>query len=230
MPEKLQQQIALKVLPPLPAELRGWSVESGGFSLTLEGVSPSGLLRARMSTFDAHDGMHVVLPVDDPKGGGFDVVCVIAERFFRSGVDATVELAVNRVERRKPYRSERRAKLNELCLVKLLSHLAPRAEFEAKLIDVSAQGVGLSSERPLQRGDRLELASHLEGHSLRCSVVVLYSTPMPFGRHRSGCRIVSAQSSGHEVIERYVDRHGRDQGRPQDRRISSSSARTGRAS
>jgi hypothetical protein len=230
MTETLQLQIALKVLPPLPAELRGWSVDSGGFSLTIEGVSPAGLLRARMSTFDAHDQMHVVLPVDDPNGGGFDVVCVIAERFFRSGVDATVELAVNRVDRRKPYRSERRATLNELCLVKLLSHLAPRADFEAKLIDVSAQGVGLSSERPLQRGDRLELASHLDGQSLRCSVVVLYSTPMPFGRHRSGCRIVSGQPDCQDVIERYVDRHGRDHGRPQDRRGRSSNTRTSRAS
>jgi hypothetical protein len=183
----------------------------------LEAVTDEGLLVTRMSSFDAHDGMHLVIPTNNQAGGGYDVICEVAGRFFRSGLDVTAELAVIRVERRKPYRAEPRASLNELCLLRLLSRAAS-LELEGKIVDISARGVGIRTDREIQPGDRLELASRIGEHALRCTLISRYTEPAPFGRFRTGCTIESANRAAERLIAEYVESNGALDGTPAHRR------------
>ena len=216
--DHVQFQVARKVLPDLPAEMRGWSVTGGGLALTMEGLTADGLISTRMSSFDAHDGMHLVIPVNNAEGGGYDIVCEVAGRFFRTGLDVTVDLAVVRVERRKPFRSEPRAALNELCLIRLTSSSAGALEFEGKIVDISAGGVGISTDRRLDAGDRLEIASWIGEAELRCTLIAVYTQPTAFGRYRTGCRISSVTRAGERLIANHVEAHGRLTGTPSLRR------------
>jgi PilZ domain len=215
--DQLQVQIARKVLPAPPAEVRGWSMSGGSLLMHFEGITEEGLLSARMSSFDAHDGMHVVIPANSENGGGYDVICEVAGRFFRSGLDVTAELSVIRVERRKPYRAEPRAALNELCLLRLLSRAAS-LELEGKIVDISAGGVGITTDREIEPGDKLELASRVGAQALRCTLVARYSEPAPFGRFRTGCTIESANRAAERVIADYVASNGVPHGTPAHRR------------
>jgi hypothetical protein len=216
--EQLQVQIARKVLPALPADLRGWSVSGGGLVITVEAVSEAGLLTAQMSSFDAHDGMHLVIPINQDPGGGYDIVCEVAGRFYRNGLNVTVDLAVVRVERRKPYRSEARAALNELCLIRLVSRRAGTPEFEGKIVDVSSGGIGITTDRELDLGDRLEIAGRLGSEALHFTLIVMYTEPVAFGRFRAGCRMESSNPATESVIRRLVDSHGTMGGTPDHRR------------
>jgi hypothetical protein len=215
--DQLQVQIARKVLPAPPAEVRGWSMSGGSLQMQLEGITDDGLLTARMSSFDAQDGMHVVIPTNNETGGGYDVICEVTGRFFRSGLDVTVELAVIRVERRKPYRAEPRAVLNELCLLRLLAR-AGSLELEGKIVDISAGGVGITTDRMIEPGDRLEIASRIGDQSLRCTLVARYTEAAPFGRFRTGCTIESANRAAERVIAEYVSANGVLDGTPAHRR------------
>jgi PilZ domain len=215
--DQLQVQIARKVLPPPPADVRGWSMSGGSLQLHLEGITDDGLLTGRMSSFDAHDGMHVVIPTHNDAGGGYDVICEVVGRFFRSGLDVTAQLAVIRVERRKPYRAEPRAALNELCLLRLLSR-AGSLELEGKIVDISARGVGITTDRKIDLGDRLELASRIGEQALRCTLIARYTEPAPFGRFRTGCTIESANRAAAKVIAEYVQTNGVLNGTPAHRR------------
>jgi hypothetical protein len=217
--DQLQVQIARKVLPSPPVEVRGWSMAGGSLQIALDGVAEDGLLTARMSSFDAQDGMHLVIPVNNEAGGGYDVICEVAGRFFRSGLEVNVELAVIRVERRKPYRSEPRAPLNELCLLRLLSRKAGAVEFEGKIVDISARGVGITTDRPLDPGDKLEMACQVGAESIRGMLIALYTEPASFGRFRTGCRIESANRAAERVIEEYVRANGALEGTPAHRRV-----------
>jgi hypothetical protein len=216
--EHLHLQIARKVLPDLPVELRGWSTSGGSLAITLEAVTPSGLISARMSNFECSDGMHLVIPINNEQGGGYDIVCSIVERFFRNGLDVTAEVSVISVERRKPFRSEPRATLNELCLIRLLSRPAGNLECEGKLVDISSSGVGITTDRELNLGDRLEMASNIGGEALRCTLIVLYAQSGVFGRFRSGCRIESINAAGKRVVARWVEEHADLRGHPSLRR------------
>jgi PilZ domain len=216
--DQLQVQIARKVLPSPPAEVRAWSMSGGSLQMQLEGITEEGLLTARMSSFDAHDGMHVVIPANNANGGGYDVICEVAGRFFRSGLDVTAELAVIRVDRRKPYRAEPRAPLNELCLLRLLSRRAGSLELEGKIVDISSGGVGITTDRTIEPGDKLELASRIGDQALRCTLIARYTEPAAFGRHRTGCTIESANRAAERVISEYVASNGALGGTPAHRR------------
>lgn len=216
--DQLQLQIARKVLPEPPADLHGWSVAGGGLTIGFESVTTEGRISARMPTFQVRDGMHVVVPVNLPEGGGYDVVCEVSDRYYRDGLDASVELAVLRVERRKPVRSSPRAALNELCLIRRVSHGAGHAEFEGKVVDLSTGGAGISTDRPISPGDRLEIATHIGRDELRCSLIVLYTEPATFGRYRSGCRMTSTTPHDDRVIAHYLDAHAETTGTPSLRR------------
>jgi hypothetical protein len=218
--EQLQLQIARKVLPVLPTELRGWSMSGGSLVIALESVSEKGLLIARMSSFECSDGMHLVIPINREEGGGYDIVCVVAARFFRTGLDVTAELSVIRVERRKPFRSEPRATLNELCLIRLVSRRGGMLDCEGKVVDVSGSGLGIATDRQLEPGDRLEVASQIGPDALRCTLIVLYTDRGSFGRFRSGCRIQSTNAAGERLIGRHVETHGSLGGDPSLRRRS----------
>jgi hypothetical protein len=215
--DDLQLQIARKVLPQLPAELNGWSINGGGLVLAVDSISSDGRICARMPSFDARDGMHLVIPINLAEGGGYDVVCEVAERYYRNGLEVSVELTVLRVERRKPFRAEPRAALNELCLLKLTSRRPGLIEFEGKIVDVSPGGVGITTDRPLEAGDRVEIATHLGSRELRCDVVAVYTQPTAFGRYRSGCRIVATSPQASRVIRDYLEAHGQLSGAPSHR-------------
>jgi hypothetical protein len=195
-------------LPAPPADLRGWSMSGGSLSIAMESVSDEGLLSTRMSSFDVHEGMRLVLPINNAEGGGYDVICEVVGRFYRNGLEVTATLSVIRVERRKPFRSEPRAALNELCLIRLTSRQAGIVEFDGKIMDVSASGVGIGTDRAIEPGDRLEVASRIGPDALRCTVIALHSERIAFGRYRTGCRIEAANGAGTRVIEQYVRAKG----------------------
>ncbi len=189
----------------------------GSLVIAMESFSNEGLLSARMSSFDVHEGMQLVIPLNSAEGGGYDVICEVVGRFFRSGLEVTVTLSVIRVERRKPFRSEPRAALNELCLLRLTSRQAGVVEFDGKIMDVSASGVGIGTDRAIEPGDRLEVASQIGEDALRCTVIALHTERTAFGRYRTGCRIEAA-SAGAQIIEHIVRAKGDLDGTPSLRR------------
>jgi hypothetical protein len=162
----------------------------GSLAIEIDSISDDGLLSARMSSLDAHDGMRLVVPINNAQGGGYDIVCEVAGRFFRSGLEVAVDLSVIRVERRKPFRSEPRARLNELCLLRLTSRL----------------------------GDRVEVVSQIGSNALRCVLIALHTEPSSFGRYRTGCRIESVDRAGERIISEHVRENGLLSGTPDHRR------------
>ena len=192
-------------------------MSGGSLAITLESFSDEGLPSARMSSFDVQEGMQLVIPINSAEGGGYDVICEVVGRFYRSGLEVTVTLSVIRVERRKPFRSEPRAALNELCLLRLTSRQAGFVEFDGKIMDVSASGVGIGTDRPIEPGDRLEVASQIGQVALRCTVIALHTERTAFGRYRTGCRIESTGSGG-RIIEELVRAKGDLDGTPSLRR------------
>jgi hypothetical protein len=216
--DQLQLQIARKVLPALPAEVSAWSLTGGSLAIEIDSISDDGLLSARMSSFDAHDEMRLVIPINNSQGGGYDIVCEVAGRFFRSGLEVAVDLSVIRVERRKPFRSEPRARLNELCLLRLTSRLGGIAEFEGKVVDVSSTGIAITTDRALELGDRVEVVSQIGTTALRCTLTALHTEPSAFGRYRTGCRIESVDRAGERIINEHVRVNGLLSGTPDHRR------------
>jgi hypothetical protein len=190
----------------------------GGLAIEIDSISDNGLLSARMSSLDAHDGMRLVVPINNVQGGGYDIVCEVAGRFFRSGLEVAVDLAVVRVERRKPFRSEHRARLNELCLLRLTSRLGGITEFEGKVVDVSSTGIAITADRALELGDRVEIVSRIGSAALRCVLIALYTEPTSFGRYRTGCRIESVDRAGARIINEHIRVSGLLSGTPDDRR------------
>lgn len=218
MDDQLQLQIARKVLPALPTEVSAWSLTGGSLAIEIDSISDDGLLSARMSSFDAHDGMRMVVPINNAQGGGYDIVCEVAGRFFRSGLEVAVDLSVVRVERRKPFRSEPRARLNELCLLRLTSRLGGITEFEGKVVDVSSTGIAITTDRALELGDRVEVVSQIGTNALRCVLIALHTEPSSFGRYRTGCRIESVDRAGERIINEHVRLNGLLSGTPDHRR------------
>jgi PilZ domain-containing protein len=216
--DDLQLQIARKILPELPTELNGWSIDGGGLAVAIDSISSEGRLSGRMSSFDVRDGMHLVIPINLVDGGGYDIVCEVVGRYYRSGLEASIEMTVLGVERRKPFRAEPRAALNELCLLKLKSRRPALVEFEGKIVDVSLGGVGVTTTRRLESGDRVEIATQLGSEELRCDLVVVYTEPAAFGRYRSGCRILTTTPRAAGVIGGYLEAHGPLTGAPSHRR------------
>jgi hypothetical protein len=218
--DELQLQLARNVLPRPPADLRGWGISGGSLRVTLESATERSTISARMASVDVQEHMHLVLPVNHPDGGGFDVICEVADHFFRNGTDVTVELSVLRVERRKPFRSRPRAAINELCLLRLMSRHAEPVQLEGKLVDVSAAGVGVITDRSfeLEPGDRLEMASQIGPDVLHCTLIALHTQPASFGRHRTGCRIDATDEAGRRIIDQLLRAHGRLHGDPSHRR------------
>jgi hypothetical protein len=216
--DQLQLRVARKILPDPPVELHSWSVTGGGLTVDIESITDAGHLSARMPSLRVHEGMHLVLPINLDEGGGYDVICEVTDRFYRNRLEATVSLAVLRVERRKPYRSEPRAALNELCLIRLTSHRPGTIELEGKIVDLSSSGIGITTDRALSQGDRLEIATHIGPHELRCTLIALHSQPASFGRYRIGCKIASVSPRDLHLITEHVRTHVRLQGAPSLRR------------
>jgi hypothetical protein len=162
--------------------------------------------------------MRLVVPINNAQGGGYDIVCEVAGRFFRSGLEVAVDLSVIRVERRKPFRSEPRARLNELCLLRLTSRLGGITEFEGKVVDVSSTGIAITTDRALELGDRVEVVSQIGSNALRCVLIALHTEPSSFGRYRTGCRIESVDRAGERMISEHVRENGLLSGTPDHRR------------
>ena len=147
-----------------------------------------------------------VIPLNNQAGGGYDVICEGAGRFFRSGLEVNVELAFVGVQRRKPFRSEPRAPLNELCLLRLLSRRAGAVDLEGKIVDISPRGAGITVDRSLEPGDKLEMVCQIGTSTIRGLLIVLYTEPATFGRFRIGCNIETANRAAELVIEQHVRR------------------------
>jgi hypothetical protein len=203
----MQLQVALQVLPALPADVWGWTAETGGFTVAVESAG-DGLLRVRMPSKAAGMGVKIVLSIDAPDRGGYDIVCSVAGLFYGDGAHSTAELIVDRVERRKPYRTDGRAELNDLCLLAVAGGWRAHGEMEAKLIDLSPSGVAVATTKPLDAGDLLQLTCHRDGSIISARVLVIYVKPLPFGRFRAGCRIVDADDSTRESLRRLKEHHG----------------------
>ena len=67
------------MLPGLPAECSAWSPATAGLTLELVSADPEGIV-ARMHRRDVHDGMVILIAIREPRGGGYEIRCELAER------------------------------------------------------------------------------------------------------------------------------------------------------
>jgi hypothetical protein len=206
------------VLPELPAECSAWSSATAALTLDLVSADPEGIV-ARMHRRDVHDGMVILIAIREPRGGGYEIRCELAERLYSDGLIDDVRLLVRAVNRRKPYRVARRAQLNHMANVTIeRSGRVRRGDrFEVKLIDVSLQGIAFLFPRELSDGDLIALATELDGAPVSVQLRVVYVTPASFGRFRVGCEMVHATTQSERAISQLVGLMGSDRGRPQER-------------
>jgi hypothetical protein len=202
-------ELAKALLPDPPVTIEAFGIERSAATVTVMGFDEDHLV-ARMSWLDARTGMALVLPIRSETGGGYDLCCSVNTVYFQGGIDGEARLQVNSIERRKPYRTEPRAPAHDLCaplaVVQIIDAkgLPHNSEVDVRMVDLSAAGIGFTSERPFHAGDLVIVTTEIDGHPCRFHAQVVNATRSLYGRNRIGCRITTATAADSQRIARLV--------------------------
>jgi hypothetical protein len=182
--------MAVMLLPTLPREVTCLLDEGGQIHVRLT-EARDGHLHAELSLLDSREGLLFTIPVETPDRGGYAIGCEIVDSYFMGGLHSGAKLAITEITRRKPYRAKERASTDAVANLSVIAakHFRPAQTLFARVIDVSASGVGLAAEQELAIGDRLRLQTSIEGIPLSADITVVAKSRIAFGRWRTGCRL-----------------------------------------
>jgi hypothetical protein len=182
-------EMALAILPPLPHEVTCLRNDGGQVLLTLVEQREEHLF-AQLSLLDAREGLVMTIPVETRDGGGFSIGCEITDVYFLGALESGANLTVTEVQRRKPFRAKARTETDSLASLHVIR--AERAAVDAtvlgRVVDLSASGVGVSTNTELDVGDRLRIETQIGGVAINGEIRVVKAARMAFGRWRLGCQ------------------------------------------
>jgi hypothetical protein len=195
-------EIALGVLPRLPLEVRALRDDGGAIGLTL--LEPrDGQLYCSLSTLDAREGLELTIPIETSARGGYGIRCQIDQVYFMGALDSAAHLSITEVTRRKPYRTAERIETSAVTALHIItSSQHPVGEtLLGRVLDVSADGIGFTSEAPLDLGDRLQVNATIEGLTIHAQATVVQTSRAPFGRFRTGCQFTRLPLATQHALE-----------------------------
>jgi hypothetical protein len=198
-------EMACSVLPEFPVDVEAYKQSGSALTLRISGTE-DGRLQAFTAWGEAREEMELLIPVRHPERGGYDIACQVSAVYFEGGTLGRVELEITGVKRRKPYRAAARAMASALASVRVVAgrHLAARAEFDVRLVDVSAGGVAFQTERKLSRGDIISVAAKVPDATVFITARVVNVDPSSYGRQRIGCELLEATPEQRRRLADYV--------------------------
>jgi hypothetical protein len=204
-------EMACAVLPSFPLDVEAYRQNGASVSLQLAGAA-DGHLQAFAQWGEVLESMELLIPIRHPERGGYDIACEVAAVYFEGGTRGRAELAVQAVRRRKPYRAGARAGASTLASIRVVAgrNIAPRSEFDARLVDVSANGVAFQTERRLTPGDIISLSARVPDTTVFITARVLNVDRSAYGRTRVGCELVEATEDQRRRLAEFVSRNPQD--------------------
>ncbi len=195
--------IALGVLPDMPVQVTCLRDDGGRFDMMLVDVR-DGALYATLASLDATKGLRLTIPIEKADRGGYSIGCTISEVYFLGGLNSGAMLAVEEVLRRKPYRLKERIAADSAASLRVVSSERASAgtALVARLLDLSSSGVGLSVETQLEKGDRLQVDTTVQGVRVLGELMVVQTSKMAFGRWRVGCQFTHLPLATQHDIDR----------------------------
>jgi hypothetical protein len=194
--------MALAILPTLPHEVTCLRQDGGQIRLTLVEQREEHLF-AQLSLLDAREGLVITIPVETRDGGGFSIGCEITDVYFMGALESGANLTVTEVQRRKPYRAKPRTETDSLASLHVIraERAAVAATVLGRVVDLSASGVGVSTNTELDIGDRLRIETQIGGVSIDGEIRVVKAARMAFGRWRLGCQFTRLPLDTQHQIE-----------------------------
>jgi hypothetical protein len=202
-------ELAKALLPDPPFTIEAFGVERSAATLTVTAFHEDHLV-ARMSWLDARTGLELVLPIRSENGGGYDLCCSVDTVYFQGGIDGEARLQVTSIERRKPYRTEARAPASDLVTHLAVVHIVDakrlphNTKVNVRMVDLSAAGIGFTSDRPFDAGDIVIVTTQVDGHTCHFHARVLNATGSLYGRSRIGCQITNATTGDYQRLATLV--------------------------
>lgn len=199
-------EVAVGVLPAPPCQVVFLRDDAGPVTATLTGVG-DGLLQAQMAVFDARKETRITIPVEKGDRGGYSVICLIEDVFFLGGVDASVQLAVEEVRRRKPYRIKERVAVDAEATMTVLHAAAQEvgSVLYGRVLDISASGVGISATKnDLVTGDRVRFEATISQIVMNAEVIIRGVGRSSFGRTRIGGQFAALPAGVETALEHLV--------------------------
>jgi hypothetical protein len=163
-------------------------------------------LYCSLRTLDAREGLKLTLPVDTDERGGYSIGCEIDQIFFIGGLDSAARLIITEVTRRKAYRAKDRIDTTDAATLYILgsAHHPVGECLIARVVDISPGGIGLTSESPLDRGDRVRIDTVIEGITIHTEALVVQTSSAAFGRFRAGCQFTRLPLATQHALERFT--------------------------
>jgi hypothetical protein len=177
MSEALLLELAVGVLPRLPLEVLALRDDGGTIGITI--LEPRDTrLYCSLSALDAREGLKLTIPVDTDERGGYSIGCEIDQIFFMGGLDSAARLIITEVTRRKAYRAKDRIDTTDAATLYILgsAHHPVGECLIARVVDISPGGIGLTSESPLDRGDRVRIDTVIEGITIHTEALVVQTS------------------------------------------------------
>ncbi len=185
--------LALSILAELPTTIRALSADGGVVPVHVISSDAAGI-RAHVPTDRGRPGAELKVRIRDEEGCGHDIVMDVREAFFAAENLVQARLVVRAVKRFEGDRSAPRARVEDLALVRIEygELIATGVEFDARLADLSSDGVSFITTEDVRVGDRLGVMATIDGSLVRLTALVLHTTPAHYGRQRVGAEILEA--------------------------------------
>jgi PilZ domain-containing protein len=195
--------IALGVLPEMPAQVTCLRDDGGKFDMTLVDVR-DGELYGTLASLDAAKGLRITIPIEKAERGGYSIGCTLSEIYFLGGLDSGAMMTVDEVLRRKPYRLKERITADSAASIRVVSsqRAGSGSTLVGRLLDISSSGVGMSVETTLEKGDRLQVDTTVQGVRVLGELTVVQASKMAFGRWRIGCQFTHLPLATQHDIDR----------------------------
>ncbi len=195
-------RVALGLLPALPCQVVATREDGGRLALELR-EHQDGRFYCHIDDPKARAGLSVRILVRTPDGGGYSVEGRIEKVYFIGGLESAALLAITDVRRRKPFRTSTRQPSGHAATIQLGSTNDPGAcRLDARVIDISKTGIGITTATRLSIGDHLSLQIHLSGEAdLTAEATVVRSAKASFGRWQAGCEFTHLPQATQHAIE-----------------------------
>jgi hypothetical protein len=194
-------ELALGVLPAMPCAVDALSETGGSCALRLDHQDEQSLV-AYAPADAVGGGVRLLVRVFDESRGRYEVEFEVVEGFFHTGHETLVHMAVCGVRHLKARRAAARmgVSIQLDARVRFCRTMPKDTAFEVRLVDVSATGLALVTQRSLDAGDLLHLQFPLEGRPVEAEARVVRVDPAPYGRYRAGCEITEISDEHRRLV------------------------------
>jgi hypothetical protein len=189
------------MLPTFPTTIGVFSAEGGVAEVVLADLD-QGLLVGYAPQSLMQKDLVIVCPLRDVGGGGYDISLKVEKAYFQSGDQTLLHMSVISIEHQPGHRRARRARRSDQteAVVLYSTQVEAGQRLNARLADISENGVAFVSELALAVGDRVMLSIHLGARPITLEALVVRDETVAFGRHRIGCEVHSIADHDRKAV------------------------------